>query len=735
MSQKRPDYRRSNSKGSPQSIGNCPLILPGQLSGASKLEEATLCDVPDTQALAKWLLKRGLSTDDWGKAAGTKSVGKYWKELKEAESGLELWKTADGDLLPVRVTHVLRAKVCSAQSYERGVFLFNTWQQMADGQRRMRNGLLSEKLSTSEVPLMEHLHEVCERAVTHEEMQRVVEAAFSLGIGTKVPEYDPDVQCPIRVEDEHFIDYTTEVETSKSYPGLLTLYHLYTVEIICSGLPGFDFNTLEYDKPDKDGHRKLKYVHAWIWLEWPQIRRYLFEGSSLKERKTKGSFTHAEALHYWLSQFDLDLDQWGVDGRASVEDLFEELEEEETQLELWGRDDGVPLLMRVVHVLQLKVTSSDKRLFGKFLFQTYSQGKDGRVKPVNRLMSKKLSSAQMPFDEPRFMAAAEDAVKRQLTQLLDAHVQLHPGCPLEESQILESGVKVRNTEFKSHHFDVEESPSFMGMHTMYHLYLMELECERLPLTDFSSLEMTAHRGPTVNGWRWVCWPETLDVLHARNKGLERKDQAVRKALAAQRERLEASSATLDRLEQNVQFLQDDGIDAVNEDGAAALEDAQRQLQELREELQGFYTLAQVDLTVDTGSVAKLLPPAMVSNMASDKITSDAFLEEAQLMQRRSVRRRTRALKGFQAESASPSEASPSLRAGPAAPPVQQEEDLPVRLRPRWLGGRAGSLLLGVCATQAVGSLLLAAKAGTGGRDLGLRALFCGALGMAGVLLL
>eukprot|EP00971_Amphidinium_carterae_P153169 3036306-Amphidinium_carterae.1 len=34
-----------------------------------------------------------------------------------------------------------------------------------------------------------------------------------------------------------FRDHIIEVETSKSYPGLLTMYHLYTVDIICKGLP------------------------------------------------------------------------------------------------------------------------------------------------------------------------------------------------------------------------------------------------------------------------------------------------------------------------------------------------------------------------------------------------------------------------------------------------------------------------------------------------------------------
>lgn len=33
----------------------------------------------------------------------------------------------------------------------------------------------------------------------------------------------------------------------------------------------------------RDGKRKLKYIHAWVWLEWSTIQRYLFDGSELKD--------------------------------------------------------------------------------------------------------------------------------------------------------------------------------------------------------------------------------------------------------------------------------------------------------------------------------------------------------------------------------------------------------------------------------------------------------------------
>merc|ERR1712061_955252 len=141
-------------------------------------------------------------------------------------------------------------------------------------------------MGISEMPLEDNLMAVCERAVTEEEMQRVVESKIRITPGCPAPDYDPSIKCPLQVLNAIFVDHTIEIEKSKSYPGLLTMYHLYTVDIICKGLPIVDFNTLEFDHEDDRGRRNLKYIHAWVWLDWAQIQRYLFEGSELKQRQT-----------------------------------------------------------------------------------------------------------------------------------------------------------------------------------------------------------------------------------------------------------------------------------------------------------------------------------------------------------------------------------------------------------------------------------------------------------------
>mmetsp|Transcript_47700 Transcript_47700/g.102168 ORF Transcript_47700/g.102168 Transcript_47700/m.102168 type:complete len:684 (-) Transcript_47700:146-2197(-) len=608
--------------------------LPNELASATLEETATLAQVPNERTLAEWLEARGVSVQGWGDGT-TKSVGKLWKEIKLGEAGLELWRTNDGKPVVLRSTHVLRGKVCSQHSYERGVFLFNTWQQFSDGRKRTRNGLLSEKLNMDEIPLEEHLHEVCKRAVEEEEMCFLVEAAFVLGPNTPAPQFDPLYRCPLTVEDEKFMDYTIEVEESKSFPGLQTAYHLYTVDIICSGLPGVDFNTLEYNEPDEQGKRKLKYVHAWNWLQWPTIQRYLFEGSQLKETKRKGAFACAEDLEVWLQRHSVSTDEWGKDGHKGVGALLKEVETEETQLELWGRHDGVPLLMRVVHVLQLKVVSDDPRLLNKFLLQTWSQSRDGHVRDVSRLMSKKLTCAQVPFDEARFNKAAEKIVESQLFFLADVHFSINPASPPVKSDMSESEVQVISTRLVGMHHDIEESPSFPGLHTMYHLYTMEVECSGLPLTDFTSVDFDRRGGPFAHGWRWRTLPECLDVLHARAQAQERQDTRHRLALNAQRQvigdtadRLERMMAAVKQLTEGIHCLP--GNNHRLENARAMMAELQTLTQNLRKSNES----TQEEEHADAGaSLAESLPPAMLSKMAADTITSDSFFEEILAKQR------------------------------------------------------------------------------------------------------
>jgi len=239
----------------------CPL------AGGVCLRALQLQDLPDAEALTQWLVARGVEADTWG-SGDSKSVQKLWKELQLSEASLEVWRSSDGKEQVVRSTHVLRGKVRSASSSDNKSFLRNTWQQFADGRVRQRNALLTEKLSVNELPLENNLHTVCARAVA-EEMQQVVDESCTLGEAVAACELDRQHTAVITVLREQFREYTQEIEPSKSYPGLLTVYHLYTVDILCSGLPDVDFSTLEFTEQNAQGHRHLKYVHAWSWVHEP----------------------------------------------------------------------------------------------------------------------------------------------------------------------------------------------------------------------------------------------------------------------------------------------------------------------------------------------------------------------------------------------------------------------------------------------------------------------------------
>ena len=562
----------------------------------------------------------------------TKAPGKFWKELKLDEAGLELWERKDGVQVPVRVTHVLVGKVTSRENYERGIFLFNTWQQYGDGRKRTRNGLLSEKLCASEMPIEKNLHDVCRRAVTEEEMQRVTESTVMVKPGVSAPTYRAEDQCPLEVVEEYFVDHTIEVEESKSYPGLLTMYHLYTVDIICTGCPPVDFNTLEFEEGPDGKKEKLKYVHAWVWLEWSNIQRYLFEGSELKETKTRGSFNDAEDLEEWLSRFDLDLENWGQGGAKKVKDLYQELDQHEANLELWGRHDGVPLLVRVIHVLRGKVCSSNPQLHGKFLFNTWQQFNDGRMRQRDVLLAKKLKTSDVPFDEVKFRKAGEQAVSEVLCRSVDSRFELNPQDPPKYDEQEASPVKVLSVDFVERSCDLESSPSFPGLLTTYHLYTVEIACDGLPSADFATLEFKQVKDHAwslrqVFGWRWITWPQIIDALHGRIKGLERTDEAESKAHRAQTLVTNEMEEVLEKLQASLAGVQaklspdDSDIDEAGQ----ACDELERLIQQAKGTLEDL----QKDRTRVAQASAGALPPSMVSKLAEKSIVTSDFLESAE----------------------------------------------------------------------------------------------------------
>lgn len=621
--------RPSRNGGSSRNSFPVP-VLPEPLDSASLERTVGLRDVPTATDLAKFLEDHSIDTSQWGKG-NTKDVKKFWTEIELDESCLEVWRQKSGELVPVRVTHVLRAKVSSPENRQRGIYLFNTWQQYGDGRKRTRNGLLSEKLCVCEMPLQQNLHAVCSRAVVEEEMAFVVDSTVKVHTGKPPPEYDPDYKCPLQVVDEDFIEHTIEIETSKSYPGLMTMYHLYTVDIVCDGLPTVDFNTLEFEHATgKDGKRKLKYVHAWVWLKWDMIQRYLYESSEVKARKTKGSFQDPSQLTTWLAQFNLDLSEWGQGGWKTVQALWKELENEETVLELWSRmDGGVPLLLRVVHVIQLKLASADVRQSGKVLFLVWQQTGDGFVKHVNRPMSRKLSMTDVSspgkgcFTQQQFTRYANLAIQDQLGHLTDTHTRIGPTSPPERIQGYRPTVAASNIEFSDYRYDLEDSPSFKDMVTMYHLYTVDVACDGLPVSDFASV-VTQRGAMTLYGWSWITWQQSIDILHARAQMRERQKN---KQLERLRQESKVGLECLAELSRATSGLRKEHSDSAFEI-TRLCEELNDSLKELRD-VQGL----EDQFSMTPTPTATSLPPGIIAELANRKLVSDSFLDEAEAMRR------------------------------------------------------------------------------------------------------
>eukprot|EP00930_Biecheleria_cincta_P048033 TRINITY_DN33409_c0_g1_i1.p1 TRINITY_DN33409_c0_g1~~TRINITY_DN33409_c0_g1_i1.p1 ORF type:complete len:712 (-),score=118.54 TRINITY_DN33409_c0_g1_i1:136-2271(-) len=622
--------------------------IPEPYTGSVPVKVYGLSDVPSSADLTAVLESQGISTSSWGEG-NTKDVSKFWKEIKLDEAGFEVWKKPTGETLPVRVTHVLRAKVSSPENYARGIFLFNTWQQYGDGRKRNRNGLLSEKLQMSEMPLEKNLHEVCQRAVTEEEMQRVCDASTIIGPDSPAPTYDPGYKCPLTVVDEVFVDHTVEIEASKSYPGLLTVYHLYTVDIICTGLPTLNFNTLEFDAPDKNGDRKLKYIHAWVWLKWDAIQRYLLEGSVMKERIQKDTFKNADQLREWLTAFAIDMDAGpaagagslplsksmsgrvsnmslldggggsgsGGGGRArTVKDLFEEVQHEKACLEHWGRQDGVPILLRVVHVVQLQLSIPELLSESRWLFMESQQKWGGSPEIVNRPLARKVQS-KSKFDHDFFQAAAQKTVEDYLSHIMDLHYYMDTSKPVPTPDN-PNPPKLGQVEFNSYLYDIEESPTYKGLLTMYHLYNLNVVGEGLPNQDFSSLAFINPDRPEAIVWRWVTWPTTINMLHARSKRLSDRDEQRRTRLS---DASKVCADTCSGLQGIVKQMSQNRKDPELTEIADLLTKLEKQVADPLAELSN-------EASGNSLNITDRLPPSMISSLAEQRNISDEFIRQA-----------------------------------------------------------------------------------------------------------
>jgi hypothetical protein len=317
--------------------------------------------------------------------------------------------------------------------------------------------------------------------------------------------------------------------------------------------------------------------------------------------------------------------------------------------------------MRVVHALQLKVGSTDPRQAKKFLFNTWRQSAKGDFKTVNRLMSKKLSTKNLPFDEERFSMFAKQAVADELSYIVDAHFEINPKCPPAMGQLTPSGVTMSWAAFEDHRITVEESVSYKGFHTMYHLYSMEVECDNIPVADFVSLEFRApKKSPTEKelksayGWRWFNWEQTLDILQKRAKSLDHRE-AQASLWRSQQATLMDAMAQASSLS-NIMSKLSSQLPAGDPTLKAAIEAQDH----LCRELDGMSIRAKTSdkrcQKSTSENLAKFLPPSMLSKMSEQLIVAKDFFEEAE-QKRLLEERATRALQGRRSTSSISSSAT------------------------------------------------------------------------------
>jgi len=226
----------------------------------------------------------------------------------------------------------------------------------------------------------------------------------------------------------------------------------------------------------------------------------------------------------------------------------------------------------------------------------------------------------LPFDATKFDEAARQVVKENLSYLADVHARLDTKDLPTKTSSEQSGVRVLKVEFSDHRFDLEDSPSFKDISTMYHLYTVDVVCEGLPHSDFASIAFDAQGTPSAIGWKWVTWQETLDILHQRAQLLERREAMLSDSVR------EASEACRECLEE---------LAPAGPNRDKDLAKAGRLAQQLQD-LLGLLTKTAESSSAEVGTVSARLPPSMVANLADRKGVSDDFLDGA-LLARQSAR--------------------------------------------------------------------------------------------------
>lgn len=151
--------------------------------------------------LESWLRANGVDTAGWG-ARRAKTLADLWQEYTRGEIGFS-------DDPPLRLVYVVRILLRRGERT-----LLELAQEFRDGRLRRRDLPPSEKIIGSETPA------------------RAARRCLAEELGLVPQQIDA-----FHVRQEKRVTFAD----SPSYPGLRTLYTIYTVEVSAAGLPDEDF--------------------------------------------------------------------------------------------------------------------------------------------------------------------------------------------------------------------------------------------------------------------------------------------------------------------------------------------------------------------------------------------------------------------------------------------------------------------------------------------------------------
>ncbi len=179
----------------------------------------------DAAALAAWLRATGVPLETWGQG-GAKTAADLWREVAAGETTLR----DDPPRREVRVAQVFIRRG--------GRVLMEIEQEMTDGRRRVRDWPPSEKFKRKENAVA-----AARRCLAEE-----------LGL-----DVSPDALCE---EGELY----TRQSDSPSYPGLPTLYRVYTIAIDVAHLPVPGLPHGDFWRDNSAANDPIR-RHLWGWRE------------------------------------------------------------------------------------------------------------------------------------------------------------------------------------------------------------------------------------------------------------------------------------------------------------------------------------------------------------------------------------------------------------------------------------------------------------------------------------